>query len=289
MEIIGYFIVYGICTLLTKANLVGGEAIGNFIAGAAGGAVEEIMESVVQMIFPNGSFFFTRTLKARQRYFEKIIDDIRNLPSRQQKELFDFIGRLDYSKVAKKEFKEVMELIEGDLSAYFESCNKSHHNLSRTKVNAFQHKTIKLLKELYESIDKELNKTFKEKDINDIVKELFGVKWEDVPNAAKEMLKMLKDQVFELKYLSLSSEDQDLIKIIQNMIDDGNNKLLANLKPSFDYIDQIYSMAGTNTNFKEIKIDSIAKTNPFCYFRLECPSCHASGRNVYITSFFAYH
>ena len=74
MEIIGYFVIFISCTLLKRVNLIENQTIVDFIASTSGGAIEEMMESVVQWIFPNGSFFFTRNMKAKQRLIEKLRD-----------------------------------------------------------------------------------------------------------------------------------------------------------------------------------------------------------------------
>ena len=280
MEFIGYIVVYVSCTLLKKVNLIGGKTtISEFVSSTAGGAVEEMMESIVQWIFPDGSFFFSRNMKAKRRLAEKLQEYIVNLTPRERSEIENFLNRLDLSKVSIPELKSLSKLIEGDFSDYLKGIGSSGKRAADKEIKAFRNAVKSALTSSYKRIDDEQNKSLYDNSIDIIVKDLFGVDWNSIPVSVQNMFKLFNDQVYELKYLRLSSNDQDLVKIVQQMIDDGNAALIKTLKPSFNYMDQVSSMAGTS--FTEVRIDSIAKTNPYCYFRLECPNCGASGRNVY--------
>lgn len=279
MEVIGYFVIYVSCLLLKKVNLVNNQTITEFISSTAGGAVEEMMESVVQWIFPNGSFFFTKRMKESKKITEEVWDYILKLTPEERADLVNFINGLDFSKMKIPEFKNITELVEGDLAKFFEGVERSGDYVGRQKIKAFTNTIKTALSKAYERIDKEQNEKLYDTTIDCIVKDLFDVDWNSIPKSVREMFKLFNDKIYELKYLRLSSEDQDLVKIVQQIYNEGNAKLIETLKPSFDYIDQISSMAGTK--FKKVKIDSMAKTNPYCYFRLECPNCKASGRNVY--------
>lgn len=279
MEIIGYIVIFISCTLLKKVNLIDNKTVVDFISSTSGGAIEEMMESVVQWIFPNGSFFFTRNMKAKQRLSEKLRDYFISLDPKQRQELSDFFADLDLSKVPIPELGQVIELAEGDVYDFFDRLERMSPNAARDELRKFGKKLRAALTKAYNRIDKEQNQALYDKSIDRIVNDLFGVEWNSLPLSVREMFKLFNDQVFELKYLRLSSEDQDLVKIVQQMIADGNTAMIDRLNTSFNYMEQVSAMAGTS--FKEVKIDSMAKTNPYCYFRLECPNCKASGKNVY--------
>lgn len=279
MEIIGYFVIFISCTLLKRVNLIENQTIVDFIASTSGGAIEEMMESVVQWIFPNGSFFFTRNMKAKQRLIEKLRDYFISLDPKQRKEISDFFADLDLSKVPIPELGQVIEIAEGDFYKFLDRLERMNPNAAHDELHKFGKKLKAALTNAYNRIDKDQNQALYDKSIDHIVKDLFGVEWNSLPLSVREMFKLFNEQVYELKYLRLSSNDQDLVKIVQQMIADGNTALIDTLNMSFNYMEQVSAMAGTS--FKEVKIDSMAKTNPYCYFRLECPNCKASGKNVY--------
>jgi ribosomal protein S27E len=238
-----------------------------------------MMESVVQWIFPNGSFFFTRNMKARKRLSEKLRDYFISLDPKQRKEISDFFADLDLSKVPIPELGQVIEIAEGDFYKFLDRLERMNPNAAHDELHKFGKKLKAALTNAYNRIDKDQNQALYDKSIDHIVKDLFGVEWNSLPLSVREMFKLFNEQVYELKYLRLSSNDQDLVKIVQQMIADGNTALIDTLNTSFNYMEQVSAMAGTS--FKEVKIDSMAKTNPYCYFRLECPNCKASGKNVY--------
>ncbi len=279
MEIIGYIVIFLSCTLLKRVNLIENQTIVDFIASTSGGAIEEMMESVVQWIFPNGSFFFTRNMKARKRLSEKLRDYFISLDPKQRKEISDFFADLDLSKVPIPELGQVIEIAEGDFYKFLDRLERMNPNAAHDELHKFGKKLKAALTNAYNRIDKDQNQALYDKSIDHIVKDLFGVEWNSLPLSVREMFKLFNEQVYELKYLRLSSNDQDLVKIVQQMIADGNTALIDTLNMSFNYMEQVSAMAGTS--FKEVKIDSMAKTNPYCYFRLECPNCKASGKNVY--------
>lgn len=283
MEIIGYFLVYLSCLALKQIKWKEGNLIADWFAGVIGdtmgGAVEEMMESIVQYIFPNGSFFFCKNLKKKKKLFEEFSEYIRNLTTDELRELTVFLNSLDYSLAPIPELVAMTKAIEENPSLYFGKDRQSSNRADIKKIKKLQEKIKIELKKACEKIGKEECAYLNGKDSKEIIRDLFGVEWDEIPESARKMFNLLIDQVYEIKYLGMSTTEQDFIKIIQHMLDDNNEALINTLKPSFNYMDQVREMTGTS--FTQVKIDSIAKTNPYCYFRLECPHCKASGRNVY--------
>ncbi len=281
MEIVEYLLIFISCTWLKKAKAVAGNIVGELIESVAGGAGEEFMESVVQRVFPDGTFFFTNKFKARKKLFRELIDYINELNSKQKDQLAEFIDRLDYTRMSKKmskKFNRMLELSEGDILGWLNRIDVMTDSEADEMIRTFKKAIDKVLDEVAKQTDDAQNKSLNVKK-EDICLDLLGVELDKTPKAVRGLLDLIHNQVYELKYLRMSSKDQDMIKIIQHMIEEGNDNLIKTLKPAFNYMEQICEQTGKS--FSEIKIDHIAKTDPFCYFRLECPACQATGRNVY--------
>ena len=284
MDFLIFVILSAICS--TAANQLAEKTIAQaIVSSAAGGAIEEVVEYLVKKITPNGHFYFLRNRKPNKLLYTAVNDFFQGLSPADQETLIEFMDKLDYRKVSPK-YAQLMELVKGDLTKALQKMQ----NIKEPENKIFRKKTQNLIHDLYDKLEKNVTEDLKEKSLNDIVADLFDTKWDAMPEVAKKLFKEINDKVYELKYFKMSTEDRDLVKVIQYMIKEGNEALLTKLQPSFQYIGQISNCA--DAAYKTINIEEMAKINPFCYFRLECPNCKATGasvrkdsdNNVYCTS-----
>lgn len=99
-----------------------------------------------------------------------------------------------------------------------------------------------------------------------------------MPESVKGIVTLINNYLFELKYLHMSSVNKDLVQVMKFMIEEGNAKLLDGIKEQLDIVAQWNDRGSGDTQVSDVA--SIAARDPYCFVRLVCPSCRASGGAV---------
>lgn len=99
-----------------------------------------------------------------------------------------------------------------------------------------------------------------------------------MPESVKRIVSLINNYLYELRYLHMSSVNKDLVQVMKYMIEEGNAKLLDGIKEQLDIVAQWNDREGGNAQVSDVA--SVAARDPYCFVRLVCPSCRASGGAV---------
>lgn len=271
MELLGYFIVYSLCVCLRRPIAV------DLVESIAGGAAEEMMESVVQATLSKLTSFHKdhKEKKLSKEFAEQLREYINGLPPTKKDEFNNFLNRLNLSSMPTEQSKKFKQLLESMVGSNIDGRDDAD---IVEAIKRYNRDFWQAIKQMHAGIDQLQDKNWNI-DIETISLHLFGTEWREIPPSVQNFLKLIEKQVYKSKYLKMSSEDRDMVNVMSNMIDEKNSELIAELKPYFNHMAQIREYTGISDS--EIELAKIAKADPFCYFLLECPECHATGKDVH--------
>ena len=271
---LSYGIIIAVLSIAGYLAKGAGEIAEKAFDSIFGGAIEELLESIIDKIRPNSAKFFKKAIDNKKTMTARIIEYLAGLDERERKELADFLEN------KKKNISQ------------YTGCISSLNIGDEKSVKKCIKQIKKLFNEQLDEIDNINMSDITLKCVDDIIEEMFGTK--DAPESVKEIINMINDYVFRLKYISLSTEDRDVVKVIQKMMDDNKADMVRELKGFFDIIISQNAMPAVasvlsdpslcNENNRgrliSEKIIEIEKRDPFFYVSIECPSCHANGPGV---------
>lgn len=265
MEFLGYIIVAIILFLIKGKNL------STAVDSAFGDAIEELLEIVVKRIFPNNSAVLYGVGQRRKALCEKIKECYESLDSEERKELIDFLNNETRGEIVA-------------VNAFVKKTDVGIQ-IDENKLSTF-------LKENKKNIGDIQFKNIKKMSVEEVSQTLFGTS--EVPATISEIICIVEEYFFEIKYMGMSADDRDIVKVIQCMIEESHTHILKSIKPYFDLILQqnvqpaiqgeavqilksSKSVAQGSPETYQEAVKRIAERDPFSWVRLECPDCYASG------------
>ena len=278
MELIA-FIVSGL--ILGTVKFVGkpdeNKFLGSLVEGAFGGAIEEVLEGLIKLL-PNGTWYFFKRKKRMKEMLSDINEYFSDLSPEDKASLVKYISDADFSNafqtIKEKAHKYGITL---DFEEFFQGFEKK----SAKDRKVICGNILKVFEKVYKDVQKNQTADIVYFTPEVLARRLTGR--DDAPASFIAILKIIDDNVFKIKYQKLGGDERDLAKVIQYMMQDCRLHLIDDLKEYFDAVLQTRAYAEAKTGQKDIplvSIEKIAKKDPFCFVRLVCPECGASGSNV---------
>ncbi len=275
---LSYGIIIAILSIAGYLAKGAGEIGEKVVDSVFGGSIEELLESIIDKIRPNSAKFFKKAVDNKKTMTAGLVEYLAGLDERKRKELADYL-----EKNLRKNGKNISK---------YSDCIALLNIGDEKSVKKCIKQIKKLFEEQFKRIDDINMSNIASKSVDDIIEEMFGT--EDAPESVKHIVTMINDYVFRLKYISLSTEDRDVVKVIQKMIEEGRASLVQELKGFFDIIisqnampavasvlsDTSLCREGDRSKKISEKIVEIERRDPFFYVSVECPVCHANGPSV---------
>lgn len=266
MEYLGYLLLSNVLLIVTKGAIAAGDAT---VSAMYGGAVEELLEAFIKAVFPNSRAAFFGKRMQQKKLWDRIREYCAELSWAEREELIDFLRR-------HADFLKANDCLEGETGAirFNEKAFRKHVKSIRKEVEELQ------LRDLQSKSEEE------------IAKRMFPSA-AVIPASVKKIARIVNEQVFEIKYVGLSADERDVVKVIQYMVNDGFGNLIGQMQKTFELIEQ----QNANPAFREAvmrlaqddgaaytpserygrAIEMVERCDPLFWVRLECPACQASG------------
>ncbi len=253
MQTLGYGLVCLVCSVLSKTASSPTIVFDRIIAASS---LTIVKNEVITRFFPKSAAYISNARQNKSSMFSEIFDLIDQMTDEDKKELSLYFSSVDNKKVKALDLSEFL----------FNPADFSEKELKK-EFSRLEKEMKKLLKKMA----KVTMNSLQIKNAHIIAAEIYGN--DNPPKSVTDVISIINNHLYELKYLALGGEYQDLAKVVQFMIEDGNLRMMNELRQSFDIMAQHNSEYGE----RQYDINTIAKKDPFCFVRLECPECHASG------------
>ncbi|MBR4943213.1 MAG: hypothetical protein IKZ28_04200, partial [Clostridia bacterium] len=165
------------------------------------------------------------------------------------------------------------------------------------EVKATLKKLAKELKKLYAQEKRSQEATIHYVTAEEALESLFVLQEnEKYPETLKGFIAIVITHVHEVSYLALSEDDRDLAKVFQYMLDENTEALKRWFGKEVVTPDGFSSMKGDLAELKETLLLIMqqhesgalasaatvgkARKDPFCFAKLVCPDCHATGEYI---------
>ncbi len=327
MEIIGYGLI---CALFSFIGYQWGGNWDPIFNNLFSIFFRDTVQKILKLILPYSIPYYFKARKNKKQMLEEIVAYIESLSPEEKKELENF--SLEFIKQCKfcknLTFKigddETISLVELLFDAGPSMARYSKKSELYAELSEASKKLLKGLSKCLRGIEKKQKNKLPLLDVEQVSEELFkkiNMKG-PFPEPVKNIIGIINYHMFELTYLHLSRESKDMVKVLEYLEAQREDKIRSQfsdeIKPVLDYMErmlgrmggmppELKALAGEYTQTLDligsdkspseisdilsqnhvltdapsvVNINAMAKKDPFCYIRLECPNCGASGEYI---------
>ena len=270
MEITLLGIVYGV--LVTLGNKFFPEGVkGHFtVFGAAEEAVGELLEELIEFLLKAPKRISDRDKKKKLvlKAVGGVIEKVKALSNSERMELIELLNEAYRNDVS---FKNT-----------YEKCINALKRLKNPKkcIAEFE----KVVEAVIKPVEKDVSEGLKYKSGTELAENYF--KRKNLPVALIDIMNVISDCVYEIKYVKIANNDRDVVKLIQLMLKENNASLIDGLQSYFSLILQQNARLNATRGGVEategewrpaLEIAKLEKSDPFTWVELKCPKCGAGG------------
>jgi len=303
MEPLGYLLAMLGLSAAKAIPFLAGDAAQKVLDAAWGGSVEELLEWLMKWITPN-SCPYLRKGRLRRNLILDIAKYSAGLDDAERRELAEFLS--DFASEKGKEDKGKSYNIWMDLfnneeltappAGDDEKSLEEYEKRIKRALKSFKRHVSSEIKEINGKIGKEQERGIAYVGVEGMTRRIFGAQLKargsagnegaiEAPASVIKIVEMVNDYFFEVKYISLGNDERDVVKVMQKMVEDSNLRLLDSIREELDLITQhnanpslvSRSEVVDGRRIRTTNLSELAKTDPYLFVRLECPSCHSTG------------
>lgn len=267
MEVLGFSIVCSIFSFIgVKFKNMGIKGILKSVIDSAGGeALEELIEAMLNFIFPKILPYVPRTRLSKQR--QRLSEQLNAA----------FSGMSEADGQALLRFFEKHSISRKNGAIHCENINDPG------AVKLF----CKALKKQYKESKNKATESIHFKTGEALVRDVYGItdESEQIPAVVLKLSDLVSRHVYESLYVGLSSDDRDLAKVIQFMMVSNNKQMAGTVREELrDMLQETLSIIlqhHEDGTLAAIDVRERVPKDPFFYIKLVCPDCGATADYVH--------
>ena len=270
METLGYVLVTALFSAIGFGLRRGTQVFSTVSSSLLGGAIEELLEDLVKKMFPNSGLYIPHRSQNKRELAAELSAYMATLSESELSGIATF--------VEKAKFKD--KKLEG-------LCiRRKEGGFTKDDYRAFRKAIKASLKQIGDKQDFSIHL----KNPKVMLDEMF-CNASEAPDELIEMIAIINRHVFEIKYLGLGSDERDVVKVMQYMIEDSPSiisikEMCGKMESFFNLINQqnnnpsfiVPRTEGGALDYSHVR--ELSKTDPFCFVEIKCPVCGADGCDV---------